>query len=77
MNNAQLRLENTLELYKSKLPPKPYYANDYSFGKKIGSIEAALKSNHIQPNSKTHKYFMIFDLDSDMSVLDWSDKGLE
>ena len=76
MTNAQLRLENTLELYKSKLPPKPYYANDYSFGKKIGSIETALKSNHIQPNSNTHKYFMIFDLDSDMSVLDWSDKGL-
>lgn len=76
MNNAQLRLENTLEQYKSKLPPKPYHTNDYYFGKKIGALDSALKSNHIQPNSLTHKYFIILDLDSDMSVLDWADKGL-
>ena len=76
MNNAQLRLENTLEEYKSKLPPKPYHTNDYYFGKKIGALDSALKSNHIQPNSLTHKYFIILDLDSDMSVLDWADKGL-
>lgn len=76
MNNAQLRLENTLEQYKSKLPPKPYHTNDYYFGKKIGALDSALKSNHIQPNSLTHKYFMIFDLDGDLSVLDWADKGL-
>ena len=76
MNNAQIRLENTLELYKSKLPPKPYHTNDYYYGKRIGSLDLALKSQHIQPNSLTHKYFMIFDLDGDMSVLDWADKGL-
>lgn len=76
MNNAQLRLENTLEIYKSKLPPKPYHTNDYYFGKKIGGLDTAIKSNHIQPNSLTHKYFMIFDLDSHLSVLDWADKGL-
>ncbi|NMY13871.1 hypothetical protein HBO38_36880 [Pseudomonas veronii] len=76
MNNAHLRLENTLEQYKSKLPPKPYHTNDYYFGKKIGALDLALKSNHIQPNSLTHKYFIILDLDSDMSVLDWADKGL-
>lgn len=76
MNRTQLQLENTLESYKSKLPPKPYYTNDYCFGKRIGSIEAALKANHIQPNSLTHKYFMIFDLDSDMSVYDWTDRNL-
>jgi hypothetical protein len=76
MNSTQLRLENTLEIYRSKLPPKPYHTNDYSFGKNIGGLSLALKSRHIQPNSLTHKYFMIFDLDSDMSVLDWADKGL-
>ncbi|EMM7967363.1 TPA: replication initiation protein [Pseudomonas aeruginosa] len=76
MNNAQLRLENTLEIYKSKLPPKPYYTNDYSFGKKIGTLKTALHASHIQSNSATHKYFIILDLDSDMSTLDWADKGL-
>ncbi|WP_083912806.1 replication initiation protein [Pseudomonas sp. Lz4W] len=76
MSSAASRLENTLKLYKSKLPPKPYHTNDYYFGKKIGALDSALKSNHIQPNSLTHKYFMIFDLDGDLSVLDWADKGL-
>ena len=76
MNNAQLRLENTLEQYKSKLPPKPYHTNDYTFGKKIATLQTALKASHIQPNSATHKYFLILDLDSNTSAMDWADKGL-
>ena len=76
MRSTQLRLENTLETYKSKLPKKPYHTNNYSFGKQVGPISSAIKSIYLQPNSLTHKYFMIFDLDSEMSVLDWSDKGL-
>lgn len=76
MRSTQLRLENTLEIYKSKLPKKPYHTNNYSFGKQVGPISSAIKSIYLQPNSLTHKYFMIFDLDSEMSVLDWSDKGL-
>lgn len=76
MRSTQLRLENTLETYKSKLPKKPYHTNNYSFGKQVGPVSSAIKSIYLQPNSLTHKYFMIFDLDSEMSVLDWSDKGL-
>lgn len=76
MPDAVSRLESTLELYKSKLPPKPYHTSDYYYGKKIGTLDSALKSHYIQPNSSTHKYFMIFDLDSDMSVFEWTDKGL-
>lgn len=76
MRSAEFTLENALEIYKSKLPKKPYHTNSYSFGKKVGPISSAIKSIYLQPNSLTHKYFMIFDLDSEMSVLDWSDKGL-
>ncbi|MGE8407400.1 MAG: replication initiation protein [Pseudomonas sp.] len=68
--------ETALELYKSKLPPKPYHTNNYIFGKQVGSLKSALKSTYLQPNSLTHKYFIILDLDSDTSVLDWTDKGL-
>ncbi|MGQ3850618.1 replication initiation protein [Pseudomonas capsici] len=68
--------ETALELYRSKLPPKPYHTNNYTFGKQVGSLKSALKSTYLQPNSLTHKYFIIFDLDSDTSVLDWTDKGL-
>lgn len=68
--------ETALELYRSKLPPKPYHTNNYTFGKQVGSLKSALKSTYLQPNSITHKYFIILDLDSEMSVLDWSDKGL-
>lgn len=76
MRNAQSRLEKALELYKSKLPPKPYHTNDYNFGKKIAILQTALKASHIQPNSATHKYFLILDLDSNTSAMDWADKGL-
>ncbi|WP_095158019.1 replication initiation protein [Pseudomonas sp. Irchel 3E13] len=76
MHCSQLTLKNTLEVYRSKLPKKPYHTNNYSFGKQVGPVSSAIKSIYLQPNSLTHKYFMIFDLDSDMSVLDWSDKGL-
>lgn len=76
MRSTQLKLENTLEIYKSKLPKKPYHTNNYSFGKQVAPVSSAIKSIYLQPNSLTHKYFMIFDLDSEMSVLDWSDKGL-
>lgn len=68
--------QTALELYKSKLPPKPYHTNNYTFGKRVGSLKSALKSTYLQPNSLTHKYFIILDLDSDTSVLDWTDKGL-
>lgn len=68
--------QTALELYKSKLPPKPYHTNNYTFGKQVGSLKSALKSTYLQPNSLTHKYFIILDLDSDTSVLDWTDKGL-
>lgn len=68
--------QTVLELYKSKLPPKPYHTNNYTFGKQVGSLKSALKSTYLQPNSLTHKYFIILDLDSDTSVLDWADKGL-
>ncbi|MFK3908708.1 replication initiation protein [Pseudomonas monteilii] len=69
-------IQNVLELYKSKLPPKPYYTNNYTFGKHVGPLKSALKSIYLQPNSLTHKYFIILDLDSDTSALDWADKGL-
>ncbi|CAI3798162.1 hypothetical protein GLGCALEP_02010 [Pseudomonas sp. MM221] len=68
--------QTALELYKSKLPPKPYHTNNYTFGKQVGSLKSALKSTYLQPNSLTHKYFIILDLDNDTSVLDWTDKGL-
>lgn len=76
MINAQLRLENTLELYKSKLPSKPYYTNNFFLGKKIGHLKTALCASHIQSNSSTHKYFILLDLDSETSTFDWADKGL-
>ncbi|MBD1586005.1 replication initiation protein [Pseudomonas typographi] len=68
--------EKTLETYLSKLPLKPYYTDDYHFGKKIANHNVALKARHIQPNSKTHIYYMLFDVDSTTSAMDWYDLGL-
>ncbi|MBF7143238.1 MULTISPECIES: replication initiation protein [Pseudomonas] len=76
MRDAQLRIENALDLYKGKLPRKPYFSNDYTKGKKIGAQKTALNALYIQPNSNTHKYFITLDIDSDTGVFDWYDKGL-
>ena len=54
-NNCAL-IEKTLEKYKSNLPLKPYYTDDSFYGRKIAGHNVALKSRHIQPNSKNHIY---------------------
>lgn len=74
--NANALIEKTLEIYKSKLPLKPYYTDDYHFGKKIAGHNVALKGRHIQPNSKTHIHYMLFDVDSPTSAIDWYDLNL-
>ena len=74
--NSNTLLEKTLEIYKSKLPVKPYYTDDYHFGKKIAGHNVALKARHIQPNSKTHIHYMLFDVDSTTSAIDWYDLDL-
>ena len=75
-NKIDKKLENNLELFVSKLPPKPYYTNDYHFGKKIAPIAIAIKATYIQPNSSTHQYYLIFDVDRATAAVDWSDRGL-
>jgi hypothetical protein len=75
-NKIDKKLEKSLELFKSKLPPKPYYTNDYHFGKRIAGVEIACKATHLQPNSDTHKYFLVFDVDRATAAVDWSDRGL-
>lgn len=74
--NSNTLLEKTLEIYKSKLPIKPYYTDDYHFGKKIANHSIALKARHIQPNSKTHIHYMLFDVDTSTSAMDWYDLNL-
>lgn len=69
-------VEKTLEKYKSKLPTKPYHTNDYHYGKKISGHNVALKSRHIQPNSRTHIYYMLFDVDRQTASFDWNDRNL-
>ena len=69
-------IRNALECYKERLPEKPYYTNDFLSGKKIARRELALKFKHIQPNTKTHLYFLIFDVDRQTAVIDWYDLGL-
>lgn len=75
-SNDKYLVEKTLEKYKSKLPTKPYHTNDYFHGKKIAGHNAALKSKHIQPNSKTHIYYMLFDVDRQTASFDWNDRNL-
>lgn len=71
-----INIENTLEVFKSKLPSKPYYTNDYTKGKWFAEKDIAISASHIQPNSKTHKFFIIIDVDSSTATMDWDTNGL-
>jgi hypothetical protein len=75
-NKIDKKLENNLKLFISKLPPKPYYTNDYHFGKKIAPVAIAVKAVYLQPNSSTHQYYLIYDVDRLTAAFDWNDRGL-
>ncbi|WP_082363175.1 replication initiation protein [Pseudomonas libanensis] len=71
-----LCIDKAFEKYIDRLPPKPYHVNDFHCPKMISKKASALRSVYLQPNSLTHQYFMLFDVDRPTAVFDWSDRGL-
>lgn len=66
---------NQLDLFKARLPAKPYHTDELVTGLAIAKVQHAIKSRHIQPNGPTHKYWLVFDVDKHNATLDWSDIG--
>ena len=64
-----------LALFEQRLPKKPYHTDEFATGLAIARAQNALKSRYIQANGPTHKYWLIFDVDSPDAALGWYDVG--
>ncbi len=71
MNNSAQQLT----LFEQRLPKKPYHTDEFSTGLSIARAQNAIKSRYIQANGPTHKYWLVFDVDSPNAALGWYDVG--
>lgn len=63
-----------LDLFRERLPERPYCTNDLHAGISIRKAQNALRSRYIQPNGPTHKFWLVFDIDRPGAILDWHDR---
>ena len=68
-NSAQL------ELFRARLPRKPYYSDELTTGLRIADVARALGARYIQPNGPTHRHWIVFDVDHAAATLSWDDVG--
>lgn len=64
-----------LALFEQRLPKKPYHTDDFANGLAITRAKSAIKSRYIQANGPTHKYWLVFDVDSSDATMGWYDVG--
>lgn len=64
-----------LELFRERLPAKPYHTDDLAAGLLIRSAERAALARYIQPNGPTHRWWLVYDVDRPGAALDWSERG--
>ncbi|MBM1193539.1 replicase, partial [Pseudomonas weihenstephanensis] len=64
-----------LELFRERLPAKPYHTDDLRAGLQVRSAERAALARYIQPNGPTHKYWLVYDIDRPGAAMDWSDRN--
>ena len=69
MNRAQL------ELFRERLPRKPYHTDELTSGLSIADVSRALGARYIQPNGPTHRHWIVFDVDQPAATLSWDDVG--
>lgn len=62
-----------LDLFRDRLPSKPYHADDLAYGLRIDKAIRAIGAKHIQPNGPTHKHWLVFDIDHADAARDWYD----
>ncbi len=68
-NSAQL------DLFRERLPRKPYHTDDLDSGLFIAGSVRAAQARYVQPNGPTHRYWIVFDIDRPGALLDWDDRG--
>ena len=64
-----------LELFRERLPRKPYHTDELTSGLSIADVSRALGARYIQPNGPTHRHWIVFDVDQPAATLSWDDVG--
>lgn len=64
-----------LDLFRERLPAKPYHTDDLRAGLGIDKAARAALCRYIQPNGPTHRWWMVYDIDRPGAALDWSERG--
>lgn len=64
-----------LDLFRERLPVKPYHTDDLRAGLQVRSAERAALARYIQPNGPTHRWWLVYDIDRPGAALDWSERG--
>lgn len=65
---------STLDLFRDRLPPRPYSTNDLAGGVSIRKRQSALSYRWIQANGPHRLYWLVFDVDRRTAALDWHDR---
>lgn len=60
----------------SRLPYRPYAADDLSAGLRRHPVAEALLRRHIQPNPEVLLFWLVYDVDRAGAAIDWQDKPL-
>ncbi len=64
-----------LDLFRKRLPVKPYHTDDLRAGLQVRSAERAALARYIQPNGPTHRFWLVYDIDRPGAAMDWSERG--
>lgn len=72
---CQVQPGTTLDLFRQRLPRKPYHTDALGEGLRIRDVQRAIEARYIQPNGPTHRYWLVYDVDRSGAALDWSDRG--
>jgi len=68
-------LEYLEQVYRDRLPIHAYSTNDLTIGVRMLMIDQAIKKSIIQHNPKHSLGWLVYDMDTSTSVLDWSDNN--
>ena len=67
-------LLTALDLFEKRLPEKCRSADIFAIDNRIRRKEKSLEKRYIQPNSGTHLYYLVLDIDLKMGALQWEFK---
>lgn len=64
-----------LDLFRDRLPAKPYHTDDLRAGLGIDKAARAALCRYIQPNGPAHRFWLVYDIDRPGAAIDWADRG--